>query len=147
MKEPAHRIRVATVDDIDDALAIARECYPGREVGNARQWAEWIIKNPDRLALIGKDTVGIAAVYLNYGFERHARIDMLASRKTKAAPLEALEMIRIMMHWAWHHKGLRTTLRLSSDTGVDFKPFAERLGGCAVTPSYDIPLKEDPRVG
>ena len=101
---------------------------------------EWAIQNPERLVLIGANSVGVAQASWQYGFERRARLDMLGARPVAGAALEALKMVRMMLVWA-KEQGAEGTFRLDADTGVDFGPFARRLGGKPVTLTrYEIPL-------
>ena len=49
-------------------------------------------------------------------------------------------MVRMMIAWA-KEQGAQGAFKLEADTGIDFAPFAKRLGGHAVTTTrYDIPL-------
>jgi len=133
-------IRRATHADIPFVRELARLKYPDREIEQARDWFEWCLKNPDRLVLVGANSVGVAQVDWRYGFERRGRLDMLASRPQAGAPWEAFRMVRMMLAWA-KEQGAQGTFRLDADTGVDFGPFARRLGGKPVTLTrYEIPL-------
>lgn len=134
-------IRVATEADIPHGMAIAREMYPTRDVDRALSWAKWCIANPDRLVLIGPNSVGCAQIDWIYGFEQKARLDFLACRRVKQAPLEALRMLRLMLNWA-RSRGVTAPFVLDADTGVDFAPFSGRLGGATETVvRYQIPLE------
>ena len=133
-------IRVATLADMPFIIEMAREKYPARTIEKGIPWIEWCIGNSERLVLVGLNSVGVAQVSWNYGFERRARLDMLGARPVKGAVLEALRMVRIMLGWA-KAQGADGTFRLDADTGVDFGPFAARLGGKPVTLTrYEIPL-------
>lgn len=134
-------IRKATVDDEAFMFAIAREKYPERAIERGAPWVRWAMKHEDRLVLVGPNSFGIAQVSWFYGFERRARLDMLCARPVSGAALEALRMVRIMVAWAAEH-GAEGTFKMDADTGVDFEPFARRLGGKAVTATrYEIPLR------
>ena len=134
-------IRQATLDDIPFIMALASEKYPGRDVEKDRPWASWCIQNPDRLVLIGPNSMGCAQVDWIYGHECKARLDVLAARP---GPFwEALRMVRIMVNWA-RQKGAIGTFKLNAETDVNFAPFASRLGGRKVTTTYyEIPLEQD----
>lgn len=137
----ADGIREATLDDIPAIIAFAKDKYPDRAVEQGGPWLEWCINNPNRLVLIGPNSIGVAQVSVNYGVERKGKLDMLGARPAAGAALEALKMIRIMTRWA-KSRGAVGTFRLSADTGVDFKSFSERLGGKPVTVThYEIPLE------
>lgn len=134
-------IREATADDLPFILEFGKAMYPSRDIQKGMRWMAWAIENPDRLVLIGTDSVGVAQVSRNYGFENKGKLDILASRPVPGAALEALRMIRIMARWA-KSRGAIGTFRLSADTGVDFKPFSDRLGGKAmIVTHYEIPLE------
>lgn len=134
-------IRLLTEEDIPRGLEIAREMYPTRDVDRAVPWVRWCMANPDRLALIGPNSVGCAQIDWIYGFEQRARLDFLACRRNKKAPLEALRMARVMLNWA-RSRGVKAPFTLDADTGVDFGPFSERLGGTKqVMVQYKIPLE------
>ena len=131
-------IRQATLDDIPFIMELAKEKYPTRDVEKAAPWAAWCIKNPDRLVLVGPSSMGCAQVDWRYGHECKARLDVLAARP---GPIwEALRMLRLMLNWA-RQKGAIGNFILDANTGIDFGPFAERLGGKKVTiVQYEIPL-------
>lgn len=141
-------IRLGQVEDIPALVEFALEAYGNRMIprgeawvksGGAR-WLEWCILNPERLVLIGANSVGIAQVAWHYGFERKGRMDVLVSRPGSRTPLETLKMVRLMLSWA-RQRGAVGSFRLDADTGVDFEPFAQRLGGKPVTNvRYEIPL-------
>ena len=139
-------IRIAIPEDLPGIMALARETYAGRDTDKAEPYIAWAMQQPDRLCLIGVDTAGMASVTSHYGFERKARMDILVGRRTAIAPLEAFRMVKIMVDWA--EKMGAKSFRLDADTGVDFGPFALRLGGHLVdSPRYDIPLNaENPDV-
>lgn len=133
-------IRRATLADMPFMVAMAKEKYPVRKVELGIPWMEWALANPERLVLMGDNTIGVAQVSWNYGFERRARLDMLGARPVSGAALEALKMVRLMIAWA-KEQGAQGSFRLDADTGVDFGPFARRLGGKPVTLTrYEIPL-------
>lgn len=111
-----------------------------RQIEQGIPWMERCIQNPDRLVLVGPNSIGCAQIQWNYGYERRARLDMLAARPVPGAALEALRIVRMMVAWG-KEKGAVGTFRLDADTGIDFGPFAKRLGGKPVTLTrYEIPL-------
>lgn len=136
-------IRRATEEDIPRGLAIAQAAYPGRGIEKALDWARWHIRQPNSLVLIGPNTLGIASIVLKYGFEKRARLDMLAAQPGNNSVVEALQQVRAMVRWA-ALQGATGHFRIDADTGVDFGAFARRLGGLEVDPvkypRYDIPL-------
>lgn len=140
MTEAVTPIRIATLDDITLIGEIARQQYPHLDVEKARGWLTWAIQHPDRLVLVGLNSVGIAQVAWFYGMEKRARLDVLARRPAPEGVLEAFRMVRIMVSWG-KEKGATGNFKLDADTGVDFGPFAKRLGGKPVTVTrYEIPL-------
>jgi hypothetical protein len=133
-------IRIATLADIPWMLDLAKECYPERGVERGVPWIVDCISSPRRLVLVGQNSMGVCAITPEYGFELRACVTMLAARRVKTAPLEALRMLRVMLQWA-RERGAQGSLRLEADTGVDFEAFARRLGGSKKTTSfYAIPL-------
>ena len=133
-------IRRASLDDMPFIIGMAKEKYPARQIEQGIPWMEWCIGSPERLVLVGPNSVGVAQVDWRYGFERRGRLDMLASRPQASAPWEAFRMVRMMLAWA-KEQGAQGTFRLDADTGIDFGPFAKRLGGEPVTLTrYEIPL-------
>ena len=137
---PAPKIRRAKLEDMPFMVALANEKYPMRMIEKGIPWMEWCIQNDNRLVLLGPNSIGVAQVEWNYGYERRARLDMLGARPVSGAALEALRMVRMMLAWA-KEKGAVGTFRLDADTGIDFGPFARRLGGKPVTLTrYEIPL-------
>ena len=137
------QIRRATEEDIPHGLKIAEQAYPGRGIEKALDWARWHLRQSTSLVLIGPGTLGIASTVLKYGFEKQARLDMLAALPGKAGIVEALQQVRIMVKWATL-QGAHGAFRIDADTGVDFGAFARRLNGFEVDPvkypRYDIPL-------
>lgn len=136
-------IRRATEADIPHGLGIAQQAYPGRGIEKAVEWAKWHINQPNSIVLIGPSTLGIASIVFKYGFEKRSRLDMLAALPEKSGVLEALQQVRAMVRWA-ALQGAVGQFRIDADTGIDFGPFAKRLGGFEVDPvkypRYDIPL-------
>lgn len=138
---PARKfIRRATLYDMPFMVALAREKYPSLPVAEGVGWMESCLSNPERLVLVGPNSVGVAQIGWNYGFQRRARLDMLGARPTVSGAWEAFRMVQIMLAWA-KDQGAEGTFRLDADTGVDFGPFARRLGGKPVTVTrYELPL-------
>lgn len=136
-------IRRATEADIPHGLAIAEAAYPGRGIENALDWAKWHLRQANSIVLIGPGTLGIASIVFKYGFEKRARLDMLAASPEKSSIVEALQQVRAMVRWS-ALQGAVGHFRIDADTGVDFGAFAKRLGGHEVDPGlyprYDIPL-------
>jgi len=136
------KIRRATEADFPMMMEICRARYGDRaaEAEKSIPWMRWHLNNVGSLVLVGADTMGVASVSVLYGVEKRARLDMLATRPVKSAPLEALQMVKAMVRWAAIN-GAGGAFRIDADTGVDFGPFARRLGGTEVPyPRYDIPL-------
>ena len=131
-------IRQATLDDIPFIAQLGKERYPQRDIEKDIPWARWCIQNPDRLVLVGPNSMGCCQIDWIYGHECKARLDVLAARP---GPIwEALRMLRIMLNWA-RQKGAVGSFILDANTGVDFEPFSQRLGGRKVTRvEYEIPL-------
>lgn len=136
-------IRRATEADIPRGLDIAQRAYPGRGIEMAVDWAKWHLRQANSLVLIGPGTLGIASITFKYGFEKRARLDMLAATPEKSSVVEALQQVRAMVRWA-ALQGAVGHFRIDADTGVDFGAFARRLGGHEVDPvkypRYDIPI-------
>lgn len=136
-------IRRMVEEDIPHGLEIAEKAYPGRGIAKGVDWIRWHMKQPNSLVLIGPGTIGVASIAFKYGFEKRARLDMLAALPEKSAVIEALQHVRAMVRWA-ALQGAVGNFRIDADTGVDFGPFARRLGGHEVDPvkypRYDIPL-------
>lgn len=136
-------VREASEADLPFMVAIAEECYPGRGVVAGIEWMKRCIGSGNNLVLVGEHSIGVAQINLNYGYEKRAKMVLLASRKTSRGALETLHMLRIMLVWA---KALGATgeFALSSDTGVDFAAFAKRLGGRRIDiVEYRIPLGKE----
>lgn len=138
-------IRRATLDDMPWMLELAEEQYPGRGVKAGWDWMKFCIENRigDRCVLVGEASLIVAHIYKQYGYELRCRIDMLCAKKSKRAVLEALQLIKGIKRWAAMNS-VTAPLKLDADTGVDFGPFARRLGGRQVDPVrypvYEIPL-------
>jgi hypothetical protein len=136
-------IRRVTEADIPWGLEIAQERYRGRSVELGVQYIRWCLNNPNSIVLRGSAAFGVASISMKYGFEKRARLDILAARRGNRAVVEALQIVRAMVRWATLN-GAQGYFRIDADTGVDFGPIAKRLGGHEVDPKlyprYDIPL-------
>lgn len=140
------RLRLATEADVSFFVEMAKERYDENRKRRAEEgvdWLRWAIKAPTALVLVGPSTGGVASINLRYGFEKKARLDMLVAKAGRNAALEAFQMVKTMVRWATLN-GAEGAFRIDADTGVDFGPFARRLGGIEVDPRkyprYDIPL-------
>ncbi len=142
---PNSLIRRAALDDMPRMLDIAEEMYPGRGVKAGWDWMKFQIENRagDRFVWVGEDSLIVAHIYRQYGYELRARIDMLCARRKKSAIFETLQLVKACRRWAALN-GVTAPMKLDADTGVDFGPFARRLGGWQVDPArfpvYEIPL-------
>lgn len=136
-------IRRMTEADIPFFLEIAKERYPDRNVALGVQYVRWAMGNANSIVLCGTVAFGVASVSLKYGFEKRGRLDILAAKKGNKAVVEAFQIVRAMVRWS-ALQGATGHFRIDADTGVDFGPFARRLGGHEVDPvrypRYDIPL-------
>lgn len=133
-------LRRATEADIPFMLEIGRERYGERYTEAAIPWMRYHLKNPGSLVLVGSASMGVASINLYYGFEKRARLDMLAAKLVKQAHWEAFQQVKAMVRWAAVN-GAEGGFKIDADTGADFGPFAKRLGGLRVQyPRYDIPL-------
>lgn len=137
-------IRPAELNDLPEIARRLIQHYAGRatpaQIMRGAKWMAWAIGSRDRLVLLGPNAFGIASIGTFYGCERKARVDILCSRPSAGRSLESLRMVRKMVAWA-KRRGA-PTLRLDADTGVDFGPFARRLGATAVsTIKFDIPTR------
>lgn len=142
MNAPVTPIRQGTLADIDAGIAMVRDRYPNRSIDEARHWIAWLLQNKNRLVLIGSHSVGCAEFTWKYGFEPRARLGFLAAKPSALAALEPLRMVRMMIKWA-KDKGAKGSFVLDADTGVDFGPFAARLGGVEkVVRRWEIPLEQ-----
>lgn len=136
-------IRRVTEEDLPWGLEIAKERYPGRNSELGLQFVRWCMGNPNSIVLRGSEVFGVASISMKYGFEKRARLDILAGRRGHRAVVEALHIVRAMVRWAALN-GAEGYFRIDADTGIDFGPIAKRLGGHEVDPvrypRYDIPL-------
>lgn len=134
-------IRQGTENDIPFMTALFQEAYPARGIERGLPWMKWAMGNVDRLVLVGAHSAGVACVSWNYGFEPKGRLDILAARPAARGFLEPFRMLGMMIQWA-KLRGAVGTFKIEADTGVDFGPFARRLGGQPVTRTwYEIPLE------
>lgn len=140
-----YKIKQATPADMQFIVELARELYPERmsdpyNVERGIKWLARVMVDEDHIVLLGPNSAGCAHVIQHYGFERRARLDMLACRPLPGFAMEPVKMLRIMLWWA-KTRGASGYFRLDADTGVDFAPFAARLGGEPVQATwYKIPL-------
>lgn len=136
-------IRRATIDDLPFFADLIRHRYGERfhHPDVARQNLEWLaslFERRDYTCLRGEHSAGVARIFYAYGAEPHAQVVGIAA--WPHAGLEPLRMLRVMLLWA-RVSGVGK-LALSADTGVDFEPFAKRLGGMKTTKViYEIPTE------
>lgn len=111
---------------------------PAKLEANLR-WLAPLFERRDHTCLRGRYTAGVARITQRYGCEHKAQLVGLAA--WPGAGWEPLRMIRVMVLWA-KAMGATGALTLDADTGLDFEPFARRLGGKAITMvKYEIPLE------
>lgn len=140
MNAVAAHIREATLDDLPKWLFLAKERYPDRDVAATAKWVSWCIQHPSRLVLVGRACVGIAGVDLHYGIELRAKMNVLYSIPNLEPGLEAMAIMKRMLAWA-KEKGAIPPFLIDNDSGVDFGPFVNRLGGQPdLAPRYTIPF-------
>lgn len=139
--EVPYKFRKATEADIPFILALAKELYPDRPVEQGVPWITRAMRDPAHFVVVGPHSAGCCHITKHYGFEPKARLDMLARRPgVTTATMEALKLLRVMLWWA-KDRGAKGNFTLDADTGVDFEPFAKRLGGKRVEyVRYEIPL-------
>ena len=143
MTVAASFIRRATPDDVEFGIGLVRELYPNRDITKMRGWLTWVLNNPDYCTLIGINSVGCASVYWKYGTDMRARLQFLGANTKPGYVFEPLRIVRMLMDWS-KSKGAKGEFRLDADTGVNFAPFAKRLGGTHKTAEYwDIPYPAD----
>jgi hypothetical protein len=137
-------IRPATLEDLPEIAQRLMQHYRGRAtpatIMQGARWMAEVIANRNRLVLIGPNSFGVAQTGMFYGCERRASVDILCCRPSAGGSMEALRMVRKMVAWA-RRRGA-PSLRLDSDTGVDFAAFGKRLGAKPVTVTkYEIPVR------
>lgn len=138
-------IRRATIEDLPFFADLIRHRYGDRfhHPDKCRANLEWLaalFARRDYTCLRGEHSAGVARVLQAYGAEPQAQVVGLAA--WPHAGLEPLRMLRVMLLWARMIGASKLTL--SADTGVDFEPFAKRLGGVKVVKvTYDISTEQD----
>ncbi len=131
------KIRQARLADIEFMLGLCRRMYPGVPVHDGLPWMIDCMKRADRLVLVSDYGIGVASVFLAYGFERRVNMDMLAVEQGHG--LHIMSFLRAMVRWGKFQKA--SVLTIGSTTGVDFGPVVKRLGGGKPRPpTYNIPL-------
>lgn len=133
-------LRQATVEDVPWLLALAKHCYPTEPVEQGERWLLRCIERDDHLVLRGAAAGGIAHVAMEFGCLPRGRSDLIGAFPGGAR--EAFWIVKGMVEWAqW--RGAKGNFRVDASTGVDFGPFARRLGGhLSSDKAYDIPLAE-----
>lgn len=137
-------IRRATLDDLPFFAELIQNRYGDRfhdpQKANANSnWLALAFERPDFTCLRGTHTAGVARVVIAYGAELLPQLVGMAA--WPGAGLEPLRMLRVMLRWA-KVRGATGDFAVSADTGVDFAPFAKRLGGRKVIKEvWEIPLE------
>lgn len=135
-------VRRATEADLPRLLLLANLKYPGRVSDRNLDWAKWKLRDANSIVVMTEHALGAAGIIFRYGSEKRAQLDMLASAPG-AGVWEPYQLVKFMVRWA-ALQGATGAFRIDADTGVDFGPFAKRLGGWEVDPKkyprYDIPL-------
>lgn len=135
-----HEIRRAVISDIPGWLSLARGRYPGMDLSGVEKWVEWCIQSPKRLVLVGNATAGVAGLDLWHGIALRAQLIAMFTVPERQPGMEPVAMLRIMVAWARENKA-KPPFLIDAQTGVDFGPFAARLGGHpAKEPRYVIPF-------
>jgi hypothetical protein len=137
-------VRRATILDVDDCLAIARESYAGYEYDEdvARTWAISSMLNPN-IAFFRTDRafggVALAPVFYEPG-PGHGVAVFLACRKD--APFQLCQILRSMI--AWSRSRGATKFDFGEDTGMNLAVLAKRIGAKQGRPHYRVDLSSCP---
>lgn len=113
-------------------LDVARNKYPPFDESRALEWLYSSLSNPNMLMLRGDHGFGIAGItYRFYDPKPLAHLVFLAVKP--GGGWEGYRLLASMIRWA---RDRGAVFHLGEDTGVDFGPWARRLGGKVDRPSY-----------
>lgn len=131
-------IRLATLDDLDFIMEVARERYP-EEIADwdeARSFALDALKC--EFAVVIRGDFGFAMATLTrakWSPYVKAHLIFVACRQNKN--MEGYKLVRTLTEWAFASGAVE--FKLSSGTDFELDAFAKRLGAKPERPSYYIP--------
>jgi hypothetical protein len=132
-------IRPATAGDLDKILAIARAAYADFDFDDeaCRQWALKAFQNPDVLIAVGNHGFGVSGVSAPFWAPLKRRGVMVFLASTGGSGYEPCAILRYMIKWALRDRGA-STYHFGEDTGVNFAPYAKRVGATLDRASYVV---------
>lgn len=133
----------ASLSDIPKIIGLAAQKYPGIDVPGSFAWLHRTMRDDDCCVLFYGDCCIVSTVAATFYFpgDKTGHLLMLFgdAEALKKTPMLPFRMLSQVVDWA-RSKGA-TKFRFGADTGVDFAPFARRLGARPDTPAYVVDLE------
>ncbi len=131
-------IRRVTIDDLPACLEIATACYRQKfDQRRAWEWCVLALQQPDMCGVMEDDAFAVAAVRSQFWEPpdvRHGVMIFMAIRTPWAAQ-QGVRCLRVLRDWATILMGA-VDFGFGEDTGLDFSPFAKRIGAVPNRPTY-----------
>lgn len=131
-------IRHVTIEDSDFLISLAKESYTLPFVEEAaREWIARVVAAPDEAIFIRTDNATGVSVIQRPAWAPHqleAHMVFLVSRGN-GVDMEGYKILKAMIEWA-REQG--ASFHFGEQTGIDFAPFAKRLGAVPDRVTYTI---------
>lgn len=128
-------IRIATLEDLDWLLDLARERYPYFEEDGARTWLTNVLTNQDVLCIRGEYGALVACAHVLMWNPKKPQVHMVFVVARPNRAFEGYRMLEIMVQWA---RSLGASAHFGEETGIDLAPYARRLGAAMDRPSWRV---------
>ena len=126
---------VATTDDIDWLLTLAKDCYPRFDVDSSEKWLRAYCGKPGIIIVRGDHSAGLAVTHAPFwlGGEKECELQFVCSRQTRFGAVELLANLR---HINELRKQQGCARMFINSRLADLEPFAKKLGARLIGKSY-----------
>jgi hypothetical protein len=130
-------IRKATPEDAKFLIDLAKTSYPNFDEPAAYEWLGKAMQLDNYAVFRGERCGGVMMVNGFFYNPSELRGFMLYCVAYPKAGWEVFRLFKAMIDWALNEK-MAASVHFGSETGVNFAPFAKRLGGSQDTPSWTV---------
>ena len=135
-------IRVAGEADIPFILQVAFSAYGFDNPEIITSWLRKALKEPNCRVLVGGHSVGVGYAFQTFYWKKPRGHILHVASIPKGMSTEALRLMRSLVEWLKEKGCFEVTF--GSEIGVDYAPFAARLGAVRAAPSYVIRFDQEP---
>jgi len=129
-------IRLATPDDMDHMLRIAKAKYPSFDEAHSLAWGHKAILSPNFCWVVGEQSFGVAAVSAPFYSPASIKGVMLLLA-SEGSIFETCSILRFMIRWAIKDRGA-VSFHFGEDTGANLEPLAKRVRAATDRKSYVV---------